>query len=57
VDIETGTDDPRRRPTKTYTWLKKNAADYGFIRTVGNEPWHWVYYGVSYAKKNIPSWQ
>jgi hypothetical protein len=57
VDIETGTDDPRRRPTKVYTWLKNNAADFGFIRTVQNEPWHWVYYGVTYAKKNVPSWQ
>ena len=57
VDIETGTDDPRRRPTRVYSWLRNNAADFGFIRTVKSEPWHWVYYGITYAKKNVPSWQ
>jgi len=30
-------------PKETYAWLKKNAARYGFRRTVPSEPWHWEY--------------
>jgi len=26
-----------------YKWLKANATDHGFIRTVSTETWHWVY--------------
>ncbi len=26
-----------------YNWMKKNAPDYGFIRTVSSEHWHWEY--------------
>jgi hypothetical protein len=26
-----------------YVWLKKHANRFGFIRTVGSEPWHWEY--------------
>lgn len=26
-----------------YDWLAKHAHDYGFIRTVPTEPWHWEY--------------
>lgn len=30
-------------PNETYAWLKRNAARYGFRRTVRSEPWHWEY--------------
>jgi LAS superfamily LD-carboxypeptidase LdcB len=30
---------------KVYEWLKKNAAKYGFRRTVRREAWHWEYVG------------
>jgi LAS superfamily LD-carboxypeptidase LdcB len=30
-------------PKETYAWLNKNAARYGFRRTVPSEPWHWEY--------------
>jgi hypothetical protein len=30
-------------PPETYAWLVKNAARYGFRRTVPKEPWHWEY--------------
>jgi hypothetical protein len=30
-------------PRETYAWLTKNAARYGFRRTVPSEPWHWEY--------------
>jgi LAS superfamily LD-carboxypeptidase LdcB len=30
-------------PKATYAWLVKNAARYGFRRTVASEPWHWEY--------------
>jgi len=26
-----------------YDWLKKHAPEYGFVRTVNREPWHWEY--------------
>jgi hypothetical protein len=26
-----------------YDWLKKHAPEYGFVRTVNKEPWHWEY--------------
>ena len=28
---------------KVYEWLKRNAPQHGFIRTVSGEPWHWEY--------------
>lgn len=28
---------------KVYEWLKRNAPQHGFIRTVSNESWHWEY--------------
>ena len=28
---------------KIYEWLKKNAPQHGFVRTVSNESWHWEY--------------
>ncbi len=38
-DLNTG-----RKPTgAVYNWLHAHAAEHGFIRTVGNEPWHWEY--------------
>eukprot|EP00161_Ancyromonas_sigmoides_P021516 TRINITY_DN6379_c0_g8_i1.p1 TRINITY_DN6379_c0_g8~~TRINITY_DN6379_c0_g8_i1.p1 ORF type:complete len:504 (+),score=207.17 TRINITY_DN6379_c0_g8_i1:189-1700(+) len=27
----------------TYTWLRNNARQYGFVRTVRSENWHWEY--------------
>lgn len=30
-------------PPETYAWLIKNAARFGFKRTVPKEPWHWEY--------------
>ena len=46
--------------TKQFTWLMKNAADYGFIlrypkdkkaiTEITYEPWHWRYVGVDAAK-------
>lgn len=47
--------------TKAFTWLKKNAENYGFvlrydsdkedITGVTYEPWHWRYVGLENAKK------
>jgi LAS superfamily LD-carboxypeptidase LdcB len=31
---------------KTYYWLAKHAAQFGFVRTVKGEPWHWEFVGV-----------
>tara|TARA_R110002074_G_scaffold13083_7_gene47219 strand:- start:3333 stop:4436 length:1104 start_codon:yes stop_codon:yes gene_type:complete len=42
--------------TAIYRWLQKNAHKYGFVRTVSQEPWHWVYYGPNEAAKRRPSW-
>jgi peptidoglycan hydrolase-like protein with peptidoglycan-binding domain len=36
--IDFNTSDPG-----VYTWLKKNARKFGFVRTVPGEPWHWEY--------------
>jgi LAS superfamily LD-carboxypeptidase LdcB len=30
-------------PKETFAWLTKNAARFGFRRTVASEPWHWEY--------------
>jgi LAS superfamily LD-carboxypeptidase LdcB len=30
-------------PPETFAWLTKNAARFGFRRTVPSEPWHWEY--------------
>jgi len=38
VDIQTG-----GTGTKVYAWLDRNAARYGFKRTVASEPWHWEF--------------
>jgi LAS superfamily LD-carboxypeptidase LdcB len=43
--------------SKIYKWLAKNAAEYGFVRTVVSEPWHWVYFGADTAKRRRPKWQ
>jgi LAS superfamily LD-carboxypeptidase LdcB len=43
--------------TNVYKWLAKNAAEYGFVRTVASEPWHWVYFGPEEAKKRRPVYQ
>jgi LAS superfamily LD-carboxypeptidase LdcB len=43
--------------TKIYKWLAKNAAEYGFVRTVSSEPWHWVYFGPTEAKNRTPVYQ
>jgi hypothetical protein len=32
--------------SKVYQWLKNNAHNYGFKRTVQSEPWHWEYVGA-----------
>jgi LAS superfamily LD-carboxypeptidase LdcB len=26
-----------------YDWLRAHGPDFGFIRTVNKEPWHWEY--------------
>jgi LAS superfamily LD-carboxypeptidase LdcB len=31
--------------TKAYSWLKANAAKYGFKNDVGGEYWHWTFKG------------
>jgi hypothetical protein len=28
---------------EVYDWLKKRAPEFGFVRTVSGEPWHWEY--------------
>jgi hypothetical protein len=35
---------------KIYEWLKKNAPQHGFVRTVSNESWHWEYRPVEAAQ-------
>lgn len=46
---------------KAYRWLVKNAEQYGFVRTVKSEPWHWVYQPAAekfaYVPQNDPSWK
>jgi hypothetical protein len=27
----------------TYEWLKRHATEFGFVRTVSHEPWHWEF--------------
>jgi LAS superfamily LD-carboxypeptidase LdcB len=53
IQVEGGTN-------RTYRWLVKNAEQYGFIRTVKSEPWHWVYLPstskFAYVPPNDPSW-
>jgi LAS superfamily LD-carboxypeptidase LdcB len=36
IDIDTG-----GFQTPLYLWMKAHAPDYGFIRTVSGEHWHW----------------
>jgi hypothetical protein len=57
LDISTKGSKPPKYITKVYEWLRNNAPQYGFVRTVRSEPWHWVYYGPTKAAKRIPSWQ
>lgn len=35
-----------------YKWLVKNAVNYGFIRTVASETWHWEYKPSKYNNKD-----
>lgn len=39
VDIPTG-----GTGTAVYRWLADNAGNFGFVRTVPSEPWHWEYH-------------
>jgi len=57
VDINTDGSKPPGYLTSVYLWLRENAPQYGFVRTVRSEPWHWVYFGPEKAAKRIPSWQ
>lgn len=49
--------------TDTYTWLKKNAGEYGFYETLPEDPkapltwesWHWAYLGVDSNVVKQPS--
>ncbi len=34
----------------TYEWLKRNATNFGFVRTVNKEPWHWEHDPKAAAK-------
>jgi hypothetical protein len=36
---------PKCDGSRVYQWLKNNAHNYGFKRTVQSEPWHWEYVG------------
>lgn len=38
VDVNTG-----GTGTSTYRWMANNAKNFGFVRTVPSEPWHWEY--------------
>ncbi|AKQ69546.1 penicillin-resistant DD-carboxypeptidase [Myxococcus hansupus] len=38
VDVQTG-----GTGTSTYRWMANNAKNFGFVRTVPSEPWHWEY--------------
>lgn len=45
-----------------FKWLKGNAIKYGFVRTLGNEKWHWEYIPeitdkYHYVKENHWSWK
>ena len=37
--------DLKVREEGTFAWLVANAARFGFVATVKNEPWHWEYRG------------
>lgn len=37
-----------------YKWLEKNAINFGFVRTVKSETWHWEY--KPWEVRNIRSW-
>lgn len=46
VDINRSHDDPDGNGPEigtTDTWLRSNAAKFGFTNTVTGEPWHWAY--------------
>jgi len=52
IDLQTGM--PRGGPyphriTKMWRWLANHAHEYGFVRTVKSERWHFVYVGVDKA--------
>ncbi|CAF0953362.1 unnamed protein product [Didymodactylos carnosus] len=36
-----------------YQWLYENGHNYGFVRTVKSEPWHWEYRGIGVQR---PDW-
>ncbi|HEX5833675.1 MAG TPA: M15 family metallopeptidase [Pyrinomonadaceae bacterium] len=42
-DLNTTQPDSFNGTDKVYEWLKRNAPQLGFIRTVDGEPWHWEY--------------
>jgi LAS superfamily LD-carboxypeptidase LdcB len=43
-----------------FRWMKRNAKNYGFVRTVKSEKWHWEYRPSSsqyaFVPSNDPSW-
>lgn len=45
----------------SFKWLIKNAINYGFIRTIPSEIWHWELLNgakqYSYVSENHPSWK
>jgi LAS superfamily LD-carboxypeptidase LdcB len=53
VDIRTGlsvSDFAKGKRSKVYSWLEKNAARFGFARTVPSEPWHWEDRGLQESR-------
>jgi hypothetical protein len=39
--------------SKVYQWLYNNAHNYGFVRTVQTEPWHWEFRGVGVERSSF----
>jgi len=39
-----------------YKWLEKNAINFGFIRTVKSETWHWEYKPWEEGRTNLRAW-
>lgn len=58
-DIKTRDDAGKYLPA--YSWLIKRAIEFGFIRTVPSETWHWEhrpgYAQYSVVPQNHPSWK
>jgi D-alanyl-D-alanine carboxypeptidase-like protein len=42
-DLNVSLDNVLNGVDRVYEWLKRNAPQHGFIRTVSGEPWHWEY--------------